>query len=79
MPYGLRDASELRREALEAMAERGISARQIMRDTGISHITVNRFLRGEGETRPQTVVKLCLYLALDWHSPASTDRKLASA
>lgn len=50
------------------MAERDISARQIMRETGISHVTVNKFLRGKGDTRLQTVVKLCRHLGLDWHS-----------
>lgn len=78
MPYEMRDVRDIRRDALEMMAVRGISARQIMRDTGISHVTVNRFLRGDGDTRPQTVVKLCLYLALDWHSTVG-GQEVASA
>lgn len=65
----MRPISEIRRDVIETMATRDISARQIMRETGISHVTVNRFLRGEGETRPQTVVKLCLHLGLSWHQP----------
>ena len=67
MSYPLRDLAEIRRDVLEAMAERGISARQIMRETGISSNTVTKFLRGEGTAWPQTVVKLCRYLSLDWY------------
>jgi DNA-binding Xre family transcriptional regulator len=67
MSQGLRPVDEIRKEVIETMAGKGISARQIMRDTGISHVTVNRFLRGEGDTRPHTIVKLCLHLGLDWH------------
>jgi len=69
MSHQLRPANDLRRDVLEAMAKKSISARQIMRETGISHITVNRFLRGIGETRPATIVKLCQHLGLDWYSP----------
>jgi len=65
----MRPIGEIRKEVIETMATRDISARQIMRETGISHLTVNKFLRAEGETRPQTVVKLCLHLGLDWHQP----------
>ena len=64
----MKDRATLRRDVKEEMARRGISARQIMRETGISHVTVNKFLRGEGETLDQTVIKLCLYLSLDWYS-----------
>jgi len=64
----MKSKAQLRREVKEAMALRGISARQIMRDTGISHVTVNKFLRGDGDTLDQTVIKLCLYLSLDWYS-----------
>jgi len=67
----MKDRAILRREVKEEMAKRGISARQIMRDTGISHVTVNKFLRGEGDTLEQTIIKLCLYLALDWYRPGS--------
>lgn len=63
----MRPIGEIRKDVIESMAARDISARQIMRETGISHLTVNKFLRAEGETRPQTVVKLCLHLGLDWH------------
>lgn len=68
MPYDMRPVTDLRKEVIEAMTRKGISARKIMRDTGLSHITVNKFLRGEGGTRDQTVVKLCLYLGLNWYS-----------
>jgi len=44
-------------------------------DTGISHVTVNKFLRGEGETLDQTVIKLCLYLSLDWYSKRAEPTK----
>jgi len=67
----MRPIDEIRKDVIETMAARDISARQIMRETGISHLTVNKFLRAEGETRPQTVVKLCLHLGLDWHQPRS--------
>lgn len=67
----MRPIDEIRKDVIEAMATRDISARQIMRDTGISHLTVNRFLRAEGDTRPQTIVKLCLHLGLDWHQPSN--------
>lgn len=79
MPYQMRDVHAIRRDALEAMAVRGISARQIMRDTGISHVTVNRFLRGDGDTRPQTVVKLCLHLGLKWHSNHEDSERVVAA
>lgn len=51
----------------EKMARDGISARKVMRDTGISHVSVNKFLKGQGRTLDQTVIKLCLYLSLDWY------------
>jgi len=67
MSVPLRDLSEIRRDVLETMAAKGISARQIMRETGISHVTVNKFLRAKGRTLPTTVIKLCRHLSLDWH------------
>lgn len=70
MSLGLRPTDDIRKDVVEAMARNGISARQIMRETGISHLTVNRFLRGIGDARPQTIVKLCLHLGLDWHQDA---------
>lgn len=73
MSFQMRPYNELRRDVLQVMAEEDISARKIMRETGISHITVNRFLRGIGETRPQTVVKLCQYLGLDWYRPEEVE------
>ena len=69
MATQMRPVDEIRKDVIETMALRDISARQIMRETGISHLTVNKFLRAEGETRPQTIVKLCLHLGLDWHQP----------
>ena len=66
MPIELRDVDEIRKEAREIMAVKGISARQIMRDTGISHVTVNAFLKGDKNTYEATIIKLCLYLGLDW-------------
>lgn len=72
----MKSRAAIRREVKETMAMRGISARQIMRDTGISHVTVNKFLRGEGETLDQTIIKLCLYLSLDWYrKPHGTAEK----
>lgn len=70
MQAQMRDVADIRREVVEAMADSGISARQIMRDTGISHVTVNKFLRGIGRTQATTVVKLCRYLSLSWHKEA---------
>jgi len=67
MQSQMRDLAEIRREMVEHMADNGISARQIMRDTGISHVTVNKFLRGIGRTQTATVVKLCRHLSLSWH------------
>lgn len=71
MYENMKPADEIRREVIDAMASGRVSARQIMRDTGISHVTVNTFLKGERDTQPQTIVKLCRYLALDWHSEVS--------
>ncbi len=72
MSLGLRPVEDIRKDVIETMAKKGISARKIMRDTGISHLTVNKFLRGEGKTRPQTIVKLCLHLGLSWHQATDT-------
>ncbi len=73
MNQQMRPIGEIRKDVIEAMAARDISARKVMRDTGISHNTVNKFLRGEGDTRPQTVVKLCLHLGLVWHQPQNAE------
>lgn len=67
MALEMRDIDALRKEVREVMATRSISARQIMRDTGISHVTVNKFLHGKGFTHDGTVIKLCLFLRVDWY------------
>lgn len=73
----MKSRARLRKEVKETMARRGISARQIMRDTRISHVTVNKFLRGEGDTLDQTIIKLCLYLSLDWYRGANESEHAA--
>jgi transcriptional regulator with XRE-family HTH domain len=69
----MRDIEAIRRDVREKMAKDGISARQVMRDTGISHVTINKFLKGQADTHDQTVIKLCLYLSLDWYEHQSPE------
>ncbi len=64
----------LRKNALEVMAAKSISGRQIMRETGISHVTVAKFLHGKGVMRDATIIQLCLFLGVDWYK-SNTDTK----
>jgi transcriptional regulator with XRE-family HTH domain len=64
----LRPLDDIRKEMREKMAKDGISARKIMRECGISHVTINGFLNGTLQTQDATVIKLCLYLGLNWDS-----------
>ena len=66
MSLHMRDTDEIRKEVREKMALEGISARQVMRETGISHVTVNGFLNGTVDTWDATIIKLCIYLGLRW-------------
>jgi DNA-binding Xre family transcriptional regulator len=63
----MRDIDALRKEVREVMATQSISARQIMRETGISHVTVMKFLHGKGFTHDGTIIKLCLFLGVCWY------------
>lgn len=66
MSLHMRDTDDIRKEVREAMALKGISARRIMRETGISTRTIADFLSGTTETYDATVIKLCIYLGLKW-------------
>lgn len=62
----VRPYDEIRKEMREVMGGKGISARQLMEDTGISHVTINNFLNGRVKTYEAIVIKLCLHLGLKW-------------
>lgn len=77
MPYEMRDEDGIRKDVKEVMAMKSISARQIMRESGLSHVTVNKFLRSEGYTHESTVIKLCIFLGVNWYkSDTKTDSTL---
>ena len=77
MSLEMRDMDDIRKDVKEIMAKNNISARQIQREIGISQVTVNNFLKRRGNTYDQTVIKLCLYLSLNWYKKDEPQKEVA--
>lgn len=50
-----------------------------MRETGISHVTVAKFLRGKGHVRDAIVIQLCLFLGVDWYKSDTGSKQEVAA